>query len=96
MAEQAGAGCAALVQHVHRATATACFEFMGYQSEVKTPSKQRWPRLVLTAVRDNCSGEYWGHDVLVQLGARFRVEVVERIVHLEMMTVQQVVHEVHS
>ena len=96
VAEQAGAGCAALVQHVHRATATACFEFMGYQSEVKTPSKQRWPRLVLTAVRDNCSGEYWGHDVLVQLGARFRVEVVERIVHLEMMTVQQVVHEVHS
>ena len=98
VAWQAGAGCSALVKQVHSVNATVCFELqsVGCQSEIKTPSNQRRLRLIITDVRDNKTGVYWQHDRLVQLGSQFGVSVVERVEHLEAMTMQEVVHEVNA
>ena len=80
---------------------TATFEYVGRQSRIKARHEGA-ARLVLIAVRQKVSGEYWEHDGLVQLGRRHGVEVVRRVImpttgeqgHVSVWEVERLVKEV--
>lgn len=71
-----------LVRAVHSRGATATFEFVGYQSRIKSDEGKE-PKLILTAVREHVSGRYWRHEALVELGEHHQVQVVRRFRELE-------------
>ena len=90
-----GGDCAGLVRQVVESECTAVFELVGPQSRVKADEGCE-ARLVLIAVRVNRSGQYWGHEELVRLGAGFGVEVVRRLRQLEALELGNLVGTVRA
>ena len=60
---------------------TATFEYIGRQSRVKVRYTET--DLVLVAVRDKGSGEWWRYDELRELGQQHGMTVVRRLQELE-------------
>ena len=71
------------------------FELVGHQSRIKSDEGKE-PRLVLTAVREHMSGEYWTHETLMEIGERYGVEVVRRFRRLERNGIGEVVCDVQQ
>ena len=95
VAQSAYAQYDAMVKRVQTQGATAIFEMIGSQSRIKSDEGVE-PSLVLIAVRENMSGQYWSHEQLLQLRSEFKVPVVERMQWLEGMHIQDVAREVRT
>jgi hypothetical protein len=100
-AERSTGSYTGLIGEVESMGCTASFEYVGRQSRIKVRHEGA-ARLVLIAVRQKVSGEYWEHDGLVQLGRRHGVEVVRRVImpttgeqgHVSVWEVERLVKEV--
>ena len=81
-------GLVELVGEVWRQGASATFEYIGKQSWIKV--RYARTQLVLVAVRDRQSGDWWQWEQLEQLAERHGVQLVRRFRELEGKSVQGV------
>ena len=85
-------GLLQLIEQVDSEGGTVTFEFVGPQSRVGVRYRQE--QLVLVAVRDRTTGDWWDWDRLEQLAAQWGVQLVRRLRELEGRTIRELQREV--